>query len=39
MKVCHTTEFNYEKSLKNSIDIRKKKYYFLGFDKKSKNGK
>lgn len=29
VEVCHTTEFNHEKSLKNSIDIKKKKYFYL----------
>jgi DNA polymerase elongation subunit (family B) len=35
VKVNHTTEFNFEKELKRAIDIKKKKYYFLGYDKKS----
>lgn len=33
--VNHTTEFNHENTIKRAIDIKKKKYYYLGYDKKS----
>lgn len=35
-KVCHTTEFNFEKSLKTCIDIKKKKYFYFTPDNKLK---
>ena len=32
LKVCHTTEFNHEKSIVRSIDIVKKRYFYKGVD-------